>query len=345
MDQNGASQADGASLFSDSVIDAERLLEYASTQGIVLDQNIVDTIVDAKQFLGKDATDPGSFPLQKQFWSALSKLSLATKPATLESLRYSAMLEQSRLAKIVSWVARREPRTRSTIDVAMGRARWYVLIGLIFVAIFQLYFQVGNSFVADYHTARAEYVKNEQTIAENENQPGPTDKPPSATAAKRNTIAAEALKTMSITNQLLKEKIGRKIALVQSLLIWVRNWPEDEFYLAQKAIETMEGVITVLGDFVLPILWGFLGAALYVTRTLAEDIKTRVFSRDRIINYRLRYYMGAVAGFIAVKFFVPILGTTSIAAITPPALALLVGYSVEVLFTVFDKLIITFSTK
>ncbi len=123
-----------------------------------------------------------------------------------------------------------------------------------------------------------------------------------------------------------------------------------------------EQVIRVISEFILPLLYGLLGACAYILRDLTNAIASVTFSKSSMINYSLRLIMGPLVG-IAVGLF---LGTPTanftgdstlidnpLSAVAPPtvpslgamALAFLAGYSVEVLFSALDSLVGAFASK
>lgn len=347
--------------FSQAVIDAEQLLRYASSKGLAPPKEIVDKIVDSKQLLGKDDKDTATFSLQKEFWLALSALSSLTKPATVESIRYASTPERSKIGLMVEKYIGFFGTWRTIADIAVGRAAAWALLGLLFVAVFQVYFEVGNTTVESYLTAKKQFATNANTIKADTQEVEHLKATPKT--APQQTEINKRITDNTVSNELLLAQNERNLSQIRNMLFWIK-WPDkaagkddaapSEYDVAQRIISIMQGLIIVLRDFVLPMGWGFLGAALYVSRTLAEDIKTVAYAPERAIIYRSRYYMGMVAGFIVAKFFIPLAGTAGTSTITataggstitPLALALLVGYSVEVLFTLFDKLIAAFSTK
>lgn len=97
--------------------------------------------------------------------------------------------------------------------------------------------------------------------------------------------------------------------------------------------------------YVLPLLYGLLGSFAYVLRTMSMEIRSLVYSDDSNIRYRLRIQLGALAG-LAVGWFIPddsSQAALSFQSLSPLALAFLAGYSVELLFSMMDRIINTFS--
>jgi len=128
------------------------------------------------------------------------------------------------------------------------------------------------------------------------------------------------------------------------------------------ALNESEQILRVISEFILPLLYGLLGACVYVLRDLTNAISSVTFSKSTMINYSLRLIMGPLVG-IAIGLF---LGTPAanltdasnlvdnpVMTVIPPtipslgtmALAFLAGYSVEVLFSALDTLIGAFAIK
>jgi len=128
------------------------------------------------------------------------------------------------------------------------------------------------------------------------------------------------------------------------------------------ALNESEQVLRVISEFILPLLYGLLGACVYVLRDLTNTIGSVTFSKSSMINYNLRLIMGPLVG-IAIGLFLGtpaanLVGGTNlvdnpVTAVIPPtvpslgtmALAFLAGYSVEVLFSALDTLIGAFAIK
>jgi hypothetical protein len=106
-------------------------------------------------------------------------------------------------------------------------------------------------------------------------------------------------------------------------------------------------VLSVLQAYVLPPLYGWLGAIAFVLRRLIADVNNRTYQDDSHTSYSLRLYLGVLAGLAVGWFFTsnPTPGGNVVHALSPLALAFLAGYSVELLFAAMDKLLEAFSAK
>lgn len=343
MDSNNCPSGGERSLAL-AIVDAERLLSYASAKGIALPKDVIEKIIAAKQLCGRDENDTTTFALQQDFWLALTQLSAATRPATVESLRYAAISGTgSGFASLWACILRQPPIVQTVPEVAVRRARNWAMLGLITVALCQVYYELGSSTLNGYNVDGNKFKVAEQMIENDEktleNMKANPTPDQAAVLALTNKIA-----TATIDNEAIEDKNKRKDRLMTTIL-FLKGSKADPYEEAQRVISILEGLLLVLKDFLLPMGWGFLGAALYVSRSLADDIKAMAYAPDRAILHRSRYVMGLVAGFTVAKFYTVWIQQPGTNAVTPFAMALVVGYSVEVLFTLLDKLIATFSTR
>jgi hypothetical protein len=104
-------------------------------------------------------------------------------------------------------------------------------------------------------------------------------------------------------------------------------------------------ILEVLQQYVLPLLYGWLGAMAYVLRTLGKQARDRLYSVEDQINYNLRVWLGIVAGLAIGWFFRSDKGevTAAVGSISSLALAFVAGYSVDLLFTAMDRIVAAFS--
>ncbi|MBB1487708.1 hypothetical protein [Oceanospirillum sediminis] len=96
--------------------------------------------------------------------------------------------------------------------------------------------------------------------------------------------------------------------------------------------------IEILQSFVLPLLYGLLGAFIFVLRTLLLEIRSLTYTSDSDIRYRLRLTLGSLGGMIVGWFLKPD-DMDTLTALSPMALAFLMGYNVDILFSIMDRFI------
>jgi len=112
------------------------------------------------------------------------------------------------------------------------------------------------------------------------------------------------------------------------------------------ALQEAKFILQGIQLYILPLLYGLLGAAAYVLRTLTTEIRNLTYEIESNIRYRLRIQLGAVSG-LAIGWFsdAGLTFSASTLSLSPLALAFLAGYSVEVLFSLMDRMIYTFSSE
>ena len=88
----------------------------------------------------------------------------------------------------------------------------------------------------------------------------------------------------------------------------------------------------------MPLVYGILGAATSVLRSLSKKIEDVTFSGDTGIQNLLRISLGALAGIVVgwFSFLLPNAAGNFLGAVSPLAIAFLVGYNIELFFSLMD---------
>lgn len=100
-------------------------------------------------------------------------------------------------------------------------------------------------------------------------------------------------------------------------------------------------ILNSLSQFIFPLLFGLIGAYLFVLRSILDSVKHLTFVNGDIISYRVRLVLGSLSG-LAIGFF---FGESeqgapfTISNLSPLTLSFLAGYSVDLLFTAMDTVI------
>ncbi|HEX8899532.1 MAG TPA: hypothetical protein VF751_12600 [Chthoniobacterales bacterium] len=112
-------------------------------------------------------------------------------------------------------------------------------------------------------------------------------------------------------------------------------------------------VIDVMQKWLLPLLYGALGAMVFVVRTLSTQARDRLFRKEALVSLVLRVFLGMISG-LAIGWFWThdstaatnaAGGPMSLSTLSPFALAFIAGYGVEVFFALLDKIVSTFTNK
>jgi hypothetical protein len=115
-----------------------------------------------------------------------------------------------------------------------------------------------------------------------------------------------------------------------------------EWYAAVDRVFIICGrILDILQQYVLPLLYGLLGATAFVIRTISQQARDRLYRAENEAGYYLRMWLGVLGG-LAIGWFIKPTGG-SIGALSPLALAFVAGYSVDLLFTAMDRIVGAFS--
>ncbi len=144
--------------------------------------------------------------------------------------------------------------------------------------------------------------------------------------------------TLCISPCLPKDKPGDRPLLRE--MGWLRIKEET---LAEEDLITARFIQQTFQMFLLPFLYGLLGALMYVLRKLYEETETGSLVPPRSVKkYFLRLPMGALSG-VAIAWISNPSDGSGIRSLQPYALAFVAGYGVEVLFSGLDRLVGAFS--
>lgn len=344
MDQNAENQGNAPNTppIKEAIGDAELLLAYAASHGITLPPELVKTIISSKQLLSVDLANPSTFEQQAAFWDVRNQLGKAVYPVTTTSLKASSQTGPLVSYRSLLGFISHSFRTKQPISPAERSVLWFRI--LAFVALFslltvQVYWVVGSRVISE----TAQIVKQ---VRENAN-------------------ALEALKADDPKVQILD---AEKMALEEEITVrydilerWNLVWKAPFQFLGfMKKVPLAENPgyadlqrIRLVSEFVsqaielylLPLLYGWLGACLYVLRMLAQDIKALAYTPEQDMIYRLRLYMGTLAGLIVVWFLPVAQADPNVKSLSIFAVALLVGYSVDLLFALMDRIIAAFTVS
>ena len=117
----------------------------------------------------------------------------------------------------------------------------------------------------------------------------------------------------------------------------------------EVALATLRMILDFLAAYLLPALYGLLGACAFVLRQLSADLSrdfsTLRFAHDSRVRYSLRLNIGILAGLAVGWFIDPTQEGSVVANLSPLALAFVAGYGSDLLFAVLDRIVNAFSTQ
>lgn len=330
-----------------AILEADLLLAYAASHALTLKEETVNQLVQSKQLLHADPCDPQTFDQQFKFWTARNELAAAVRPISATSLRQSTFKtsNNSLRAKIWARLSGQGEKFTTGVERAISKMQFQMLFPILLLLVIQVYTMIG---------ARA---GTEATALLKEL---------TSQVAKKNDLP-KAAKDDAPTMEKLDRQIDNAKAALQLrtrlLVNWNKGWnwavrflvveDKSKSYEGEVAVKNSVGnysdleatiqsslfALNVLQKFILPMLYGYLGAALFVLRSLATDAKDHTYDLERHVVYNLRLYMGTLCGLV-IAWFMPEPGDAGvIKSLTPYTFSVLGGYSVDVVFSLMDKMI------
>jgi len=117
--------------------------------------------------------------------------------------------------------------------------------------------------------------------------------------------------------------------------------------ISRQAQLAAQFVLAILQSYLLPLLYGILGAGTFVLRSLSKEIEDETFSDEKGTQHLLRVSLGALAGILVgwFSFLIPDETTTFVGSISPLAVAFLVGYNIELFFSLMDRALFSITDR
>ena len=356
------------------------MLSYAAHRGISLEKEVVEKLVTAI------TAQPDTLTSQQEldFWLAQTALSKAIVPVDAESLKCAATTHGK----------------RSVADAAARRYRWYTIVTLVLLLVFQIYWLIGATVVGDIEAIETRMAKlaleYEKTYFDHEAavaaiKAANVKNAPQEEVEKLNSELADLRRKYEVAWAPLnieQIKVQADFDVLTAwnspnpLQLWVRTFKpqlglpssggesnetvqqkieaapgnrdnqQRQFYLwvftpeTVKQMQTAKIALATLLTYILPILYGALGASAFIVRVLAERIRAITYTAESNVGYELRFYLGAVAGLSIVWFTSGDRGADTsgmLQSLSPLALAFLAGFSVELLFSLLERVVAAFS--
>lgn len=316
--------------------DAEILIAYVVRSGINVDQALIDNIVEAKAKILNDTLTAAE---ESTFYQVVNTLAAKLAPVSAETLR--ACSDEFGVTKKSFW--RREPVKCSHAKIAVRKQRLWAFVAFALLLVAQIYWLMGSNLISRI-----------PSLAENEvtpSAPSPVGPSPSAEAAQKaaeDEVAAEETRMWLLhlwrtpwkwIPEALKRRVPKEEREQFKSLSDFREWG----YSARE-------VLAILQVYLLPLLYGWVGAMAYVLRRMIKAVQELTFQRAYEVEFSLRIYLGILAGVAIGWFFKPEApgaggGEVSFASLTPFALSFVAGYSVELLFTAMDRMVGAFTDR
>ncbi len=340
-----------------AIEDAQLLLAFAARNGVALEQGIIETVVKAR------ADDAFTEEEEVAFWTQFNQLVKAVSPVTAESLR--AMHGHPQPGNGWTW-----PWTRWC---RMSQARRTVLsytfvavVSLMVLLTFQYFWAQGTYLAQDIQRIEKRFKEVETQIMTIEKLPkeSQTQKSLDLHFLKQE---REALLQQKHTNlaliknwrsKLLRTEKEEDIAAGEAAIkadmatsnksrLSTKEPTTGTVFLSPAIYGGMLQKLTLeleaIQGYILPLLYGLLGACVYILRTLSSRIKTNTYTEIANINLKIRLFLGMLGGMVIAWFVTPENSGEIFKSLSPFALAFLAGYSIELLFASMDRIIGAFT--
>ena len=326
--------------------DAELMLSYATRNGLEDGRSLTEETIKSL-IVARHHFRHGNFSCENeeaQFRTNYGLLAKAVSPVTVASLRDSLPNEQRRFG---FFFKEREPR--SNAERSCFQYRNLAMSVLILLVLSQVYWTICSSLldkIALPGTGR-ENPTSAATVATTPNSGNPTvDK-----EMENDLMGYRVAMLANWMTPFLDDNTALRLRTFQPPKSSISSTPDQSVLKVDygpyaSVCVVAEQVIAVIQAWWLPLLYGGLGAAVYVVRTLSVQARDRLFRKEGLVALHMRFYLGMIGG-LAIGWFwkdIPKQGD-SLAELSPFALAFVAGYGVELFFTLLDKIVTTFTNR
>lgn len=354
--ENTSANLKSTQLLRASLQDAERLLAHAAEYGIKINEKYIRAIVEAK---AKEQSDGWIKQDEIDLWIAFQTISKAVHPVTIDSIRASSSPTDppSGLWAFIFRIKKRRSLVRRSV-------RWYsaiALISMLSMLALQIYSLQGTKYLSNLENGNIRMKEIEARL-------------------QQLTLVTTDDRSIMMEQDGLMTEMDEKIQEVESNVELLHNWLAFTYNIWSKATHevhkavqkkrvTMDGppgfgapdntmqniiiiqqsksLLIILNQYILPLMYGFLGGFAFVLRSLANETKSMTYTAVSNIKFALRIHLGALAGLI-VGFLWGDISSSPIGIVesfSPLAVAFVAGYSVEFMFRLLDSLIGTTEKK
>lgn len=330
-----------------SIADGQKLIAYIARQGeLVLDPDLSQQVIEAKHKLAK-----GEWSEQDEaaYLVCYDQLATLVHPVTVESIDSVIPADHQAV------------KSKTKAELAVAFYRRSTLIALAILILIQVYWLFGHDLRQNLQSI---FDTRENTKLELSRVDDPSTDTAKTLAAKLevdNQQLDANYKWLIRWNQIWSIggtfEAGLPQYFRQRYEIQKQNLEKDP-QTNEQALENLElhkslhevrivffenilaadFILSAFQNYLLPLLYGLLGAFIYVLRELMREIKLLTYSFDSEIRYRLRLTLGALGGMVIGWLMKPE-EAGALASMQPMTLAFLMGYNVEVLFAIMDKII------
>jgi hypothetical protein len=331
--------------------EAGPLLRFAAERVKNLDPDLPLAIAEARAVAGSDGWSP---QISQRFWSAFAKLCDLIQPVTMDCLAAAQPnIEPSR------WLRYLVHDKKSIAERSSSRYLFVLSLLLLLILPIQLYVWTCTNLAKRIDDLVAgEKVKHAALVEDFNKLDAETRTILAESWSVDQKAKASKIITDSTSIQDDLDRINAEAYLLERVSTGhqvgiaarksVTQWYDYYDSVTEQSSKTQLTVVQiqekanlivgVIGAYILPILFGAIGAVAYIIRTISEQIRTSTFSTSSPTRHIMRAALGAMAGLVVGLFS----DLSTKFSLPPLAVAFLAGYGVEALFSMFDGFIAKF---
>lgn len=344
-------------LVKEALKNAELVLFYITETGINVNQQDVEVITEAKQAMEKDAWN---VDLEVEFWISYKNLTASIAPINIDSLK---AFRESYIKKPNFFQRLFRKKRNATLSYRTVRFYSIFTIATMIIMLFlHIYFSIGTIRLnriqaSDERISALEKQLNEMDViisggSSNISVQQKYDKLQNE-LFEVNTEKETNIKLLSKWLENIQKVIGayhgevsnkslteqEDVGLNETSVPGPPVAPEKQLNNNIEIIQEAQNFILIIGFYILPLLYGLLGALTYVLRDLSVQTKKMLYSKDSNINHILRIVLGTIAGFAVGVFWGEMKQQQKfiiIQSLGPLLVAYLSGLTVEYVFSAIE---------
>lgn len=345
-----------------AIEDGLHLISYIAKNGSTrLPEDLAKAMISAKF---KSQSGVWSCQDETEFLLNYDELSTLVYPVTIDSINAVTVTENAK------------GKFSSPAEKAVNSYRRFAMVSLALMLIAHLYFIIGNNLKVNLTQIFDHREEVHQTLIQlGEDKAKTLNVKEELSLANQkldanyelmkmwNSVATFGHEFTSILPNYTKERLTAEYNIIQQKIQLLKKndagitdediakklyiLPEEsgnilDLYGARikyfKNLLAADFILGAFQNYLLPLLYGLLGACIYLLRSLHQDIQNLTYTRSSEIKYRLRLTLGALSGMVIGWFFKP-QSIDAVASLSPMALSFLMGYNVDILFSLMDKII------
>lgn len=349
------------SVLRDAIYNATLIIITASENGIPLAPDTIRTVMITKEHAKKKSINA---QVESEFWIAYEQIAQAIQPITINSIKANLDVHSTR-PSLFGFIRRKN------IPLSRRCASNYKIISLVtlfLLIIIQIYWYVGWSITTDI-IAQAQAIRDLQASL-TLSAPAYKNTDPSVDNVDPSVLEIQQMK---IRRKIEEHKNWKEAASyhlenwnevwssldIVTLQIWQNSHYETFPLKVQRRLQYVSAgnFLQAITAYILPILYGLIGACFYILRQLPKEIESLTFSMNSYIDYSLRMAQGPLAGILTTYLLTSgqekltqsndlsanpseTLGLNAdLSTLSPLAVAFIAGYSVEFIFRFIDKML------